>query len=199
MGGMIAQMIAARHPRSVRSLTSIMSNTGSLLSGQPSLRVYSTFLRHAPREREAYISHMTAVFERIGSPPPRRDLERVREMIAQSYDRDHDPEGPGRQLAAIIASGNRTPELGRITAPTLVIHGAADKLVGPSGGRATARAIRGAKLMMVDGMGHDLPHDLWPQIIDAVSAHARAADTAAGVAAVTSGQRDPSLRAAPIS
>ncbi len=198
MGGMIAQTIAARHPRSVRSLVSIMSNTGSLLSGQPSLRVYSTFLREAPRERDAYIRHMTAVFALIGSPAPRRDLAQVRELIANSYDRDHDPAGPGRQLAAIIASGNRTPELRRIVAPTLVIHGAADRLVGPSGGRATARAIRGARLMMVEGMGHDLPLELWPTIIDAVAGHARAADTAAGVAAVTSGQRDPSLRAAPI-
>src|SRR6185437_4822850 len=170
MGGMIAQTIAARHPRSVRSLVSIMSNTGSLLSGQPSLRVYSTFLREAPPGRDAYIRHMTAVFELIGSPAPRRD---------------HDPAGPGRQLAAIIASGNRTPELRRIKAPTLVIHGAADRLVSPSGGRATARAIRGAKLMMVEGMGHDLPHDLWPTVIEAVAGHARAADIAAGAAVVT--------------
>jgi pimeloyl-ACP methyl ester carboxylesterase len=199
MGGMIAQVLAARHRGSVRSLTSIMSNTGSLLSGQPSLRVYSTFLRQAPPEREAYIRHMTAVFELIGSPAPRQDLDQVRELIAQSYDRDHDPAGPGRQLAAIIASGNRTPELRRIVAPTLVIHGASDRLVGPSGGRATARAIRGARLMMVEGMGHDLPHDLWSTIIDAIAGHAHAADRAAGVAVVTNGQRDPSLRAAPIS
>ena len=198
MGGMIAQVLAARHPRSVRSLVSIMSNTGSLLSGQPSLRVYSTFLRQAPPQRDAFIEHMTGVFKLIGSPPPLRDLDQVRELIGASYDRDHDPAGPGRQLAAIIASGNRTPELRRIVAPTLVIHGAADRLVGPSGGRATARAIRGARLKVVPGMGHDLPRGLWPELIDAIAENARAADTAAGVAAVTDGQRDPSLRAAPI-
>jgi len=199
MGGMIAQVIAARHPRSVRSLVSIMSNTGSLLSGQPSLRVYSTFLRQAPPEREAYIRHMTAVFELIGSPAPRRDLQQVRELVAQSYDRDHDPAGTGRQLAAIIASGNRTAELRRIVAPTLVIHGAADRLVGPSGGRATARAIPGAQLMIVDGMGHDLPLELWPRIIDAIAGHAAAADAAQAAApAAKAAQRDPSLRTAPI-
>ncbi len=202
MGGMIAQTLAARHPLSVRSLVSIMSNTGSLRSGQPSLRVYSTFLRAAPPEREAFIEHMTGVFRLIGSPPPLQDLDRVRELIGVSYDRDHDPNGPGRQLAAIIAAGNRTPELRRIIAPTLVIHGAADHLVGPSGGRATARAIPGARLKMVDGMGHDLPHALWPELIDAIAAHAADADARAAEhredTGSADGQRDPSLRATPI-
>jgi pimeloyl-ACP methyl ester carboxylesterase len=200
MGGMIAQVLAARHPRSVRSLVSIMANTGSLLSGQPSPRVYSTFLREPPPGREAFIEHMARVFAMIGSPPPLRDLDQVRDLIGRSYDRDHDPAGPGRQLAAIIAAGNRTPELRRVVAPTLVIHGSSDRLVGPSGGRATARAIRGARLMLVDGMGHDLPRALWPQLIDAIAGHAVAADAAAatGAVAVAGEQRDPSLRAAPI-
>jgi pimeloyl-ACP methyl ester carboxylesterase len=202
MGGMIAQTLAARHPLSVRSLVSIMSNTGSLRSGQPSLRVYSTFLRTAPPERDAFIEHMAGVFTLIGSPPPLRDLDRVRELIGASYDRDHDPSGPGRQLAAIIAGGNRTPELRRIAAPTLVIHGKADRLVGPSGGRATAAAIRDARLMMVEGMGHDLPHGLWPELIDAIAAHAADADARAAEHRTDSkpgdGQRDPSPRAAPI-
>ena len=101
-------------------------------------------------------------------------------MLAEtSYDRDHDHEGSGRQLAAIIASGNRTAELARITAPTLVIHGSADPLVAPSGGRATARAIAGAKLMMIKGMGHDLPRAAWPQIIDGIASQALRADSAA--------------------
>jgi pimeloyl-ACP methyl ester carboxylesterase len=191
MGGMIAQVLAARHPGSVRSLVSIMSNTGSLRSGQPSLRVYSTFLRAAPREREAFIEHMAGVFRAIGSPPPLRDLDQARELIAASYDRDHDPDGPGRQLAAIIAAGNRTPELRRISAPTLVVHGRADRLVGPSGGRATARAIPGARLMMVDGMGHDLPRALWPVLIDAIAAHAAAADTAAATSPAAAGPAFP--------
>jgi pimeloyl-ACP methyl ester carboxylesterase len=202
MGGMIAQTVAARHPASVRSLVSIMSNTGSLLSGQPSLGVYSTFLRHAPRERDAFIEHMAAVFATIGSPGL-RDAEEIRELIGASYDRDHDPDGPGRQLAAILAAGNRTAELRRITAPTLVIHGTADRLVGFSGGRATARAIRGARLMPVEGMGHDLPRVLWPQLIDAIATHAHTAqDTAAAAEPASEStlaeRRDPSLRAAPI-
>ncbi len=100
----------------------------------------------------------------------------MRAIAAASYDRDRDPAGPGRQLAAIIASGDRTAELQRIGAPTLVIHGSADLLIAPSGGRATARAIPGARLMMIEGMGHDMPRAAWPQILDAVSAHAGHAD-----------------------
>ncbi len=180
MGGMIAQTLAARHPACVRSLTSIMSSTGSLRSGQPALRVYSIFLRRAPREREAFIDHMERVFGVIGSPGLPRDPQELRALAAASWDRDHDPDGPGRQLAAIIAAGDRTPEVRRITAPTLVIHGAADRLVAPSGGRATARAIRGARMITVPAMGHDLPRAAWPQLIDAISEHARGADDTAG-------------------
>ena len=176
MGAMIAQMLAARRPAAVRSLVSIMSNTGSLRSGQPSLRVYSMFLRRAPREREAFIAHMERVFAAIGSTGLPRDAEDIRVLAAASYDRDHDPAGPGRQLAAIIASGDRSAELRRITAPTLVVHGSADPLVAPSGGRATARAIPGAELMTIEGMGHDLPRAAWPGLIDAIAAHALRAD-----------------------
>jgi len=137
MGGMIAQTLAARHQPLVRSLVSIMSNTGSRRSGQPSLRVYPIFLRHPPRGREAYVAHMERVFAAIGSPGLPRDAEDMHAIATASFDRDHDHEGPGRQLAAIIASGNRTAELGLIAAPTLVIHGTADPLISPSGGRAT--------------------------------------------------------------
>jgi pimeloyl-ACP methyl ester carboxylesterase len=176
MGGMIAQTLAVRHPESVRSLTSIMSNTGSLRSGQPALRMYSVFLRRAPREREAFIAHMEGVFAAIGSRGLPRDDDDIRAIAASSYDRDHDPESAGRQLAAIIAAGDRTAELRRITAPTLVIHGGADRLVSPSGGRATARAIAAAKLLIVPGMGHDLPRAAWPTIIDAIAELALAVD-----------------------
>ena len=176
MGAMIAQTLAARHPEAVRSLTSIMSSTGSLRSGQPALRVYSVFLRRAPQEREAFIAHMERVFAAIGSRGLPRDTGDIRAIAEASYDRDHDPEGAGRQLAAIIASGDRTADLHRIQAPTLVIHGTADRLVSPSGGRATARAIRGAKLLMIPGMGHDLPRAAWPTIIGAIAEQARLAD-----------------------
>jgi pimeloyl-ACP methyl ester carboxylesterase len=179
MGGMIAQSLAARHPDKVASLTSIMSATGSLRSGQPALRVYSVFLRRAPRERGVFVEHMTRIFNAIGSPGLPRDEHDIRELAAISYDRDRDPDGPGRQLAAIIASGDRTRELRQVVAPTLVVHGRRDPLVAPSGGRATARAIRGAKLLEIDGMGHDLPRAIWPRLIDAIDENARRADRAA--------------------
>ncbi len=178
MGGMIAQVLAARHPQMVRSLVSIMSNTGSMRSGQPALRTYSILLRRPPHGREAYIANIERVHAVIGSPGLPRDLDDLRAFAGVSYDRDHDPRGPGRQLAAIIASGNRTPELRRITAPTLVIHGSADRLIAPSGGRATAHAIPGAKLLMIGGMGHDLPRAAWPQLIEAIGDHALRADAA---------------------
>jgi pimeloyl-ACP methyl ester carboxylesterase len=176
MGGMIAQTLAARHAQDVRSLVSIMSNTGSRRSGQPSLRIYPIFLGRPPQGREAFVAHTEKLFAAIGSPGLARDSADIRAFATASYERDHDPAGSGRQLAAIIASGNRTAELGAIAAPTLVVHGTADALVAPSGGRATKRAIRGAELMMIEGMGHDLPRAIWPQLIDAIAAHAHRAD-----------------------
>src|SRR2546421_476355 len=125
MGGMIAQTLAARHPDKVLSLVSIMSNTGNIRTGQPALRVYPLFLRRAPAEREAFIDHMERLFALIGSHGIPRDPEELRRLAAESYDRDHDPFGTLRQLAAITASGDRTPEPRRIAAPTLVIHGSA--------------------------------------------------------------------------
>jgi pimeloyl-ACP methyl ester carboxylesterase len=180
MGGMIAQSLASRHPQAVRSLVSIMSNTGARWSGQPSLRVYSTLLRRAPHEREAFVRHMEGVFKAIGSTGFPRDSEDIRSLAGASYDRDRDPNSAGRQLAAIIASSDRTSELRRISAPTLVIHGSADRLVSPSGGRATAKAIPNAELMIVEGMGHDLPRAIWPRLIDAISGHVQAADAVTG-------------------
>jgi pimeloyl-ACP methyl ester carboxylesterase len=178
MGGMIAQTLAARHPDTVRSLVSIMSMTGSRRSGQPAFRIYPYLLRRPPTEREAYVEHMSRMFATIGSTGLPQDPDRIRDMLARAYDRGLDPAGPGRQLGAIIASGNRTPELRTIRAPTLVIHGSKDPMVSPSGGKATARAIPGARLMIVEGMGHDLPEAGWPQLIPAIADHARAADRA---------------------
>ena len=168
MGGMIAQTLAARHPLLARSLVSIMSSTGRLWIGQPKPRLYPLLLTAPPQGRDAFIAYMERMFTAIGSPGLPRDVDDLLELAGRSYDRDHDRGGPGRQLAAIIASGDRTSELRRIEAPTLVIHGSADPLVSPSGGRATARAIRGARLMVIDGMGHDLPRAVWPTLIDAI-------------------------------
>jgi pimeloyl-ACP methyl ester carboxylesterase len=188
MGGMIAQTLAARHPHKLRSLVSIMSNTGSRWSGQPSLRIYPLFLQRIPlgrhassQERDTFIEAADRVFGAIGSTGIERDPSEIRELAGMSYDRDHDPAGTGRQLAAIIASGNRTSELRGITVPTLVIHGTADPLVSPSGGEATARAIPGARFMSIEGMGHDLPRAVWPRLIDAIAGHAEQADERAGI------------------
>jgi pimeloyl-ACP methyl ester carboxylesterase len=172
MGGMIAQTIAFRHAERVLSLVSIMSNTGARWSGQPSLSLYGTLLRRAPRDREGYIAHQMKVFAKTGSPGFPRDEADLREMATMSFERGHDPAGSGRQLAAIIASGDRTRDLATIRVPTLVIHGDKDKLVAPSGGRATAKAIPGARLMTIEGMGHDLPRQVWPRIIDAIAENA---------------------------
>jgi len=178
MGGMVAQMLAAEHPELVRSLTSIMSNTGSRRYGQPVLAVTRYLMKPPPRDRDGYIQRSAEVFGLVGSTGFQRDDAYVRERAARSYDRGFDVRAGGRQLGAIVASGDRTKALRRIDTPTLVIHGSVDKMVRPSGGRATARAIPGARLMMIEGMGHDLPRGAWPLIIDAIAEHARAADGA---------------------
>jgi pimeloyl-ACP methyl ester carboxylesterase len=172
MGGMIAQTIAIRHPARVLSLVSIMSNTGSRWTGQPSVRMYGTLLKSAPRDREGYVAHQMDVFEKIGSPGFPRDEDELRRTFERAFDRGHDPAGAGRQLAAILAATDRTEPLGAIRVPTLVIHGTKDRLVNPSGGRATAKAIPGARLLVVEGMGHDLPRGAWPQIIAAIAENA---------------------------
>ena len=179
MGGMIAQLLAAERPECVRSLVSIMSNTGNRWKGQPAFGIYRYLLRAAPTEREAYIEYTTRVFEAIGSRGLPFDRQRVGDMVARAYDRGHDPTGSGRQLGAILASGDRTARLARITAPTLVIHGSTDRMVALSGGKATAQAIPGARLMVVEGMGHDLPEAAWPQLVSAIADHADAADRVA--------------------
>jgi pimeloyl-ACP methyl ester carboxylesterase len=176
MGGMIAQTIAAEHPESVRSLVSIMSTTGNRWKGQPAFGIYRFLLRRAPADRAGFVEYLARVYAAIGSTGLPRDDQWPREVAARSYDRGHDPAGSGRQLGAIVASGDRTEALRRITAPTLVIHGTADRMVRPSGGRATARAISGGRLMMVEGMGHDLPAAAWSQLVGAISDHAKAAD-----------------------
>jgi pimeloyl-ACP methyl ester carboxylesterase len=188
MGGMIAQTVAARHPRRTRSLTSIMSNTGARFSGQPALKVYPVLLGKAPTDREGFIERGTKTWGIIGSPGFERDAIELRAMIELSFDRGPSPAGTARQLGAIIASGDRRRELRAVQAPTLVIHGENDPLVSVSGGRATAKAIDGARLITIPGMGHDLPRDAWPQILGAIAQHAHGADVAAGA--------EPAVRAA---
>jgi pimeloyl-ACP methyl ester carboxylesterase len=176
MGGMIAQMVAAEHPDSVRSLVSIMSTTGNRWKGQPAPAIYRYLLRQAPQDREAFIEYLSLLYAAIGSPGFTRDDARFKDVAGRSFDRDHDPLGPGRQLGAIVASGDRTARLRQIRTPTLVIHGTKDRMVRKSGGLATARAIPGARLALIDGMGHDLPEDLWQRLIELISTHAQAAE-----------------------
>jgi pimeloyl-ACP methyl ester carboxylesterase len=176
MGGMIGQTMAIRHPARVRSLVSIMSTTGDRRVGRARLVVLRFLMRPVPARRHRYIERMVRTFRAIGSPGYPLDEERVRRLAATSYDRCFHPAGTARQLVGILASGNRTEALRGVRAPTLVIHGADDPLVGVSGGKATAAAIPGAQLMVLPGMGHDLPEALWPTIVDAAVAHAEQAD-----------------------
>jgi len=169
MGGMIVQSAAIERPERVRSLTSIMSTTGSRRVGHPSYRTFGLLLGKPPREREAAIERVVKTFKTIGSPGYPFEEERIRELAGRSFDRGHSQAGIARQLHAITASGDRTSGLRQLDLPALVIHGKNDVLVNPSGGRATARAIPGARLKMVDGMGHDLPRALWPTFVDEIA------------------------------
>jgi pimeloyl-ACP methyl ester carboxylesterase len=170
MGGMIVQTVAIRHPARVRSLVSIMSNTGDPSVGQPTEEAMHTLLAPMPVGREEVIERTLATWRFIRSPGFGWDEDRVRELATLSYDRAHDPAGFARQLVAILASGDRTEALGTVDVPALVIHGDADNLVQPSGGEATARAIPGAELVTVEGMAHDLPQEIWPRLVEAIAA-----------------------------
>jgi pimeloyl-ACP methyl ester carboxylesterase len=180
MGGMIVQLMAAEHPEVVRTLTSIMSNTGHRWLGQPALAVYPRLLRKPATNREEGIERTVEMFALIGSPGFPRDDDRIRDQARRSIARDGDPRGMARQLGAILASGDRRAKLAGIRVPTLVIHGTQDKMVNPSGGKLTAKLVPDAKLMLVEGMGHDLPEPAWGRINDAIVAQAREADAAAG-------------------
>jgi pimeloyl-ACP methyl ester carboxylesterase len=172
LGGMVAQTMAARAPQDVRTLTSIMSTTGHRLKGQPTPSRYRFLLRPAPRERAAYLDHTVTLWRAIGSPGFDVDEAAVRERAGHAFDRARNPAGTARQMAAVLKSGDRTRELRRITAPTLVIHGTEDTLVRPSGGKATADAITGAELMPIEGMGHDLPPQVWERVVEAIAERA---------------------------
>jgi len=154
MGGMIAQALAIRHPARVRSLTSIMS-TPSPRIGRPTPAALAALVTRRVADREAAAERMVRVFRVIGSPGYPLDVDWLREIGRRAYDRSHDPAGGYRQLAAINASGDRRAGLALVRIPTLVLHGDADPLVRPSGGRATAAAVPGARLVTYPGMGHN--------------------------------------------
>jgi pimeloyl-ACP methyl ester carboxylesterase len=177
MGGMIAQTVAARHPERVRSLVSIMSNTGARRSGRPAVSTYLRMGARPPKTREQAGERAVRFFRHIGSYGFPYDAVWVREAAERAWDRDSDTGGVGRQLAAIVASGDRTAELARITAPTVVVHGDRDRMVHPSGGRATAAAIRDARLETIAGMGHDLPAGAWTRLVEIIATNAERATT----------------------
>jgi pimeloyl-ACP methyl ester carboxylesterase len=183
MGGMIAQTIAIRHPERTLSLVSIMSNTGGFWNGQPALTMYAVLLRPSPRDRDGFVEHAVAMFSKIGGSGYEPDVEDLRHIATLSFDRGHDAQGSQRQLGAIIADRDRSSQLRKLGIPATVIHGADDKLVRPSGGRATAKAIPGARLVMIPGMGHGLPRGAWPTIIGAIADTADRADAAVPSAA----------------
>src|SRR5271166_3586998 len=172
MGGMIAQTLAIRHPQRIRTLTSIMSTTGNPELPRATPAAMQVLMTPAPTQRAGFIEHHVEVSKVIGSPGFPFDAEAVRARGARVFDRGVSPAGVARQMVAILASGNRKPALASVRAPTLVIHGDADPLVPIAAGRDTAEAVPGAELLVIEGMGHDLPRQAWPRRVDAITKHA---------------------------
>jgi pimeloyl-ACP methyl ester carboxylesterase len=173
MGGMIGQTLAIRHPERVLSLVSIASTTGSRLVGQPNPRLVRILLGRMPRSRERYIASAVRMSRLIGSPGYTFNEERIRRLAGETYDRGFSRSAFFRQLAAILIAQDRTPNLRQVTVPALVIHGAADRLVHVSGGRATAHALPRSRLLVLPGMGHDLEPELWPVFAHGIDRTAR--------------------------
>ncbi|OBI81904.1 alpha/beta fold hydrolase [Mycobacterium sp. E740] len=166
MGGMIAQVFAARHQPRTQTLAIIFSSNNQALLPPPGPQQLLAILqRPKDSSREAAIENAVRVSKIIGSPGYPASEERLRADAIEGYDRSYYPAGIGRQFAAILGSGSLRPYDRQISAPTVVLHGKADKLMRPSGGRAIAKAIPNARLVLFDGMGHELPEPLWDDII----------------------------------
>ncbi|GAA1313000.1 alpha/beta hydrolase [Planotetraspora silvatica] len=168
LGGMIAQTIAIEHPDRVRSLTSMMSTTGESGVGQADFTKLGG-LGAPPEDRQGFIDWQVRALRAVGSPGFEFDEAGVADRAGRSYDRDRDRLGMARQSVAVLASGDRTARLRSLRVPTLVIHGADDVMCDVSGGRATAAAIPGAELVIIDGMGHGLPRELWPEFASLIT------------------------------
>ena len=177
MGGMIAQTMAIEHPERVRSLTSIMSTTGSRKVGQPTKRIIAKFARRKTPSLEMAVDDSIETFRAICGPT--FDEAEFREVATASIERSFRPVGTGRQTAAIMASGDRTEQLQQLDVPTLVVHGLLDPLVRPTGGMATAAAVPGSRLLMFNDMGHDLPRTRWTEMADEIAQNAARATVGA--------------------
>lgn len=177
MGGMIAQGLAIGHPDRVRTLTSLMSTTGDPAVGQPRPDITEMLLSPRPPDKAASVEQSIALARAISSPAFGFDEEQTRVRMSADYDRGNHPDGAGRQIAAILMSGDRTPALRELAMPVLVIHGDADPMIDISGGRATAAAMPSARFWEVPGLGHDIPPALFHEIADAVAMLAKQADT----------------------
>lgn len=179
MGGMVAQQLAIDHPALVASLCSIMSTTARSV-GRPTAQAAAVLIRPPASSRDEAVANAVECARVVGSPgyPPPR--ERVESIAGEAYDRSYRPQGTLRQYAAIIASPDRTAALGAVRVPTMVIHGADDPLIRPDGGEATAAAVPGAELLVIPGMAHDLPPELWPQIVAAIVRNAATAPPGTG-------------------
>lgn len=169
MGGMIVQTMALRRPQRVHSMTSIMSTTGNPALPPASPEAMAALTSPVPADREGYVARTLEVARVIGSPGFPFDEVRARERAERTFERGVYPEGTARQMAAIVAHGNRRPMLEQLELPALVIHGSADPLVSVHGGRDTHEAIAGSEWLEIEGMGHDLPVGTWTPISDAIA------------------------------
>ena len=170
MGGFIAQTMAIEHPDRVRSLTSMMSTTGNPKVGQASPEAMREVFGGPPAvTRDEVIRLMLRVSRAVGSPAYPADEEEVAAAAGRAYDRSYDPAGTARQAVATVASGDRTERLRQLRVPALVIHGLADRMCDVSGGRATAEAIPGAELVLIEGMGHNLAPGLRRQLAERIA------------------------------
>lgn len=177
MGGFIAQTMALRDPARVRSLTLIMTSTGSRRVGNPKPAMARRLLRRRPvLDRESAVALSVDVMRSIGSPGYTFDEAALVDLARRSYDRAYDPGGYLRQLAAISAQPDRTAALRRLTVPAVVMHGLSDPLVAPSGGLALAKALRGSTFVGFPGMGHDLPRELWGRYVEIIGGLTARAD-----------------------
>jgi pimeloyl-ACP methyl ester carboxylesterase len=174
MGGMIVQTLAIEHPERLLSMTSVMSTTGEPEYMKSSPEAYAVLTGPPATDRESYVANQIAGLRVFGSPAY-ADEARWRAAAEQSYDRSFTPDGTRRQFMAVGASGSRADGLRSVTTPTLVIHGSADTLIDPIGGRRTAELVPGARFELIDGMGHDYPPQLWERWVDLVAGHVFAA------------------------